>query len=53
VTTVEVRVSFVLEADGTNEALEGGHALLGHAIAETGLTAATWTAARAERDPGP
>jgi hypothetical protein len=51
VATVEVRVSFVLEAVGTNEALEGGHTLLGHAIAETGLTAATWTAARAERDP--
>lgn len=49
VAQVQVRVSFVLEAGDPQQALAGGHGLLGHAVAETGLTSATWTAARAER----
>jgi hypothetical protein len=52
VATIDVRVSFVLEAASPQEALEGGHALLRHVAAETDLTGATWTAVRAETGPG-
>ncbi len=49
VAQIQVRVSFVLDAGDPQEALAGGHSLLGHAVGETRLTHATWTAARAER----
>lgn len=48
VTAIEVHVSFVLDAEDTHEALEGGHALLGHVTADAGLSEVAWTAARAE-----
>ena len=49
VATIEVRISFVLEAGSTQEALAGGHAVLGDVIADSALAGTTWTAARADR----
>jgi hypothetical protein len=51
VTAIELRIAFVLEAADPRHALDGGHDLLGHVTADTGLTGVTWTAARAEIDP--
>lgn len=48
VAEIHVEIAFVLESPGTQEALDGGHALLGHVIADTPLTDVGWTAARAE-----
>lgn len=48
VAEIHVEIAFVLESPGIQEALDGGHAMLSHVIADTLLTDVGWTAARAE-----